>query len=91
MIHLLTCTQSHSHAFYSQYTYIQLRKLMQTILECCENPKSHHGSVYEKYTEKRYKRASLFVEAELHQGFQLPPVHRESGNGSNGLFSWRRK
>ena len=88
---MLTCDQGAAHIHYSQYTYAQLRRLMQTIIECCANPKYHHGAVYEKYTEKRYKRASLFVEAELQQGFQLPPVRRESANATTGVLSWRRK
>jgi G2/mitotic-specific cyclin 3/4 len=28
--------------------------------------------VFNKYSDKRYKRASAFVEAEIQRGFQLP-------------------
>jgi G2/mitotic-specific cyclin 3/4 len=45
--------------------------------------------VYEKYTEKRYKRASLYTESEISKGFQLPYDTRESGSWHNSLF--RRK
>ncbi|KAK3073917.1 hypothetical protein LTS18_014347, partial [Coniosporium uncinatum] len=60
---------SASHVHYSQYTYSQLRHLVATILECCDNPRKHHAAVYEKYSDKRYKRASVFVEGELSRGF----------------------
>lgn len=59
------------------------------MLECCENPQKHHPAVYEKYTDKRYKRASLFVAAEVAKGFQLPFAARDSLAGLSQ--SWRRK
>lgn len=80
---------SPAHVHYSGYTFSQLRHLLAVMLECCENPQKHHGAVYEKYAEKRYKRASLFVEAEMQKGFQLPPMSRESLPGYPQ--SWRRK
>ncbi|QIW94649.1 hypothetical protein AMS68_000167 [Peltaster fructicola] len=64
---------SMSHVGYSEYTYAQLRHLLNGIYECCENPHKHHLSVYEKYTDKRYKRASTFVEGEMLKGFSLHP------------------
>lgn len=42
------------------------------MLECCYNPRKHHLSIYEKYTDKRYKRASQYVEAEIANGFMIP-------------------
>lgn len=42
------------------------------LLECCENPQKHHQAVFDKYSDRRYKRASLFVEAEMAKGFALP-------------------
>jgi len=42
------------------------------LLECCEDPKKHHAAVYNKYCDKRYKRASAFVETEIQRGFMLP-------------------
>lgn len=42
------------------------------ILECCENPQKHHSAVYEKYADRRYKRASSFVKGEIEKGFKLP-------------------
>jgi hypothetical protein len=43
--------------------------------------------VYEKYTDKRYKRASIFVEAEVSKGFSLPFASRDSLASQ----TWRRK
>jgi hypothetical protein len=45
------------------------------IMECCENPQKHHAAVFEKYSDRRYKRASLFVQAEMARGFILPSLH----------------
>lgn len=50
-----------AHTFYSGYTAEQLAPLVQTLVECCENPKTHHNAVYKKYADRRYKRASLYV------------------------------
>nr|POF13931.1 g2/mitotic-specific cyclin-4 [Quercus suber] len=63
-----------AHVYYSNFTYAQLRPLIATILECCEDPCKHHGAVFDKYTDKRYKRASTFVAAEISKGYKLPPV-----------------
>ncbi|KAF2126753.1 hypothetical protein P153DRAFT_69139 [Dothidotthia symphoricarpi CBS 119687] len=78
---------SQSHVHYSGYTLSQIRQLISVILECCDNPQKHHAAVYEKYTDKRYKRASVFVETELSKGFSLPFVSRDSLAGQ----TWRRK
>ncbi|KAL9113120.1 MAG: hypothetical protein Q9227_002732 [Pyrenula ochraceoflavens] len=63
---------SQNHVFYSGYTFSQLYPLLQILLECCERPAKHHAAVFEKYCDKRYKRASLFVETEIRKGFVLP-------------------
>ncbi|KAI4934528.1 hypothetical protein J4E85_002385 [Alternaria conjuncta] len=78
---------SQAHVHYSGYTLTQLRHLISVILECCDNPQKHHAAVYEKYTDKRYKRASIFVEAEVSKGFSLPFVSRDSLASQ----TWRRK
>lgn len=67
--------QTPAHAYYSGYTWTQLRPLVSMMLECCENPQKHHGAVYEKYSDRRYKRASFFTQSELQKGFTLPPMH----------------
>ncbi|KAE8388657.1 cyclin-like protein [Aspergillus alliaceus] len=66
-----------AHVHYAGYTYSQLYPLISLMMECCEIPRKHHAAIYEKYTDKRFKRASLFVEAEMRKGFQLPEVTRE--------------
>ncbi|KAF9692739.1 hypothetical protein EKO04_009270 [Ascochyta lentis] len=78
---------SQAHVHYSGYTLSQLRQLVSCIMECCDNPQKHHAAVYEKYTDKRYKRASIFVETEIAKGFQLPFASRDSLAGQ----TWRRK
>lgn len=42
------------------------------MIECCEQPHLHHAAVFEKYTERRYKEASMLVQAALNAGFTLP-------------------
>ncbi|OJJ51202.1 hypothetical protein ASPZODRAFT_148528 [Penicilliopsis zonata CBS 506.65] len=73
-----------AHVHYSGYTYSQLFPLLSLMYECCENPRKHHAAIYEKYTDKRFKRASLFVEAEMRKGFRLPELHRESFSDRKG-------
>ncbi|KAI9775108.1 MAG: hypothetical protein M1835_005934 [Candelina submexicana] len=68
---------SPAHVYYSNYTFSQLRSLLVMMIECCESPQKHHSAVFDKYTDKRYKRASLFVEAEMIKGFQLPASSRQ--------------
>lgn len=46
--------------------------MLALLLECCEDPRKHHAAVYNKYCDKRYKRASAFVENEIQRGFRLP-------------------
>lgn len=72
---------SPAHVFYSGYTYTQLRQLLGAMLECCEDPQKHHSAVFDKYVDKRYKRASTFVAGEMQKGFQLPITTRGSSMG----------
>lgn len=44
------------------------------MVECCESPHTHHSAIYDKYTDKRFKRASQFAESEMKRGFQLLDV-----------------
>lgn len=67
-----------AHVHYSTYTYTQLRPLLNAMLECCEDPRKHHMAVYDKYTDKRFKRASTYVETEMQKGFTLPKFTRHS-------------
>ncbi|KAH6611069.1 g2 mitotic-specific cyclin-4 [Trichoderma cornu-damae] len=71
---------SKRHVHYSGYTWSQLKPLVTMMIECCENPLKHHGAVFEKYREKRFKEASVQVQHALDAGFTLPhhstPVRR---------------
>ncbi|KAK9369720.1 cyclin-like protein [Lipomyces kononenkoae] len=50
-----------AHVNYSGYTMAQLRPAINALIECCRNPKDHHRAVYEKYCDRKYKKAALFV------------------------------
>ena len=79
--------------YYSGHTYSQLRQVISVMLECCEDPHKHHAYVFEKYTDKRCKYASLFVEKEISKGFKLPPLARDSGVSARDSVSlpWKVK
>ncbi|KAK2009343.1 cyclin domain-containing protein [Colletotrichum eremochloae] len=64
-----------AHVHYSGYTWGQLRNLVTMILECCHSPHKHHLAVFEKYSDKRYKRAAEYVQTEISKGFTLPYRH----------------
>lgn len=53
--------QTADHTFYAGYTDKQLEPLVNTLVECCENPKEHHNAIYEKYADRKFKRASTYV------------------------------
>ncbi|KAL6721539.1 B-type cyclin [Lecanora helva] len=79
-----------AHVYYSNYTYSQLFSLVLLMVECCEDARKHHCAVYDKYTDKRYKRASHFAEAEMKSGFQVLPVN--SSIPSINIFDeWHRR
>lgn len=63
------------HVHYSGYTWAQIKPLVAMILECCRSPQKHHAAVYEKYSDRRFKKASTFVEEVLRKGFVLPFHH----------------
>lgn len=70
---------SMAHVYYSNYTYRQLHRVLKGIHSCCIAAQKHHNAVFEKYTDKRYKRASTFVLAEMEKGFQVPGLPINSG------------
>ncbi|KAL8916266.1 MAG: hypothetical protein Q9208_008621 [Pyrenodesmia sp. 3 TL-2023] len=72
---------STAHTYYSNYTYTQLYSLILLIVECCEDPRKHHAAIFDKYTDKRYKRASLFSETEMRRGFQIMDINSNSFSG----------
>lgn len=65
---------SPAHVYYSGYTWTQLHPLVSMMLECCESPHKHHQAVFDKYSDRRYKRASVFVQTEMSRGFKLPAL-----------------
>lgn len=56
------------------------------MVECCEDARKHHCAVFDKYTDKRYKRASQFCESEMRKGFQVMDI---SSNASAYFFDNR--
>ena len=79
---MLITSQSPAHTYYSNYTYSQLYNLVLMILECCEDPRKHHAAIFDKYTDKRYKRASIFAETEMHRGFRILEI------GTSSVSAW---
>ncbi len=71
---LLIPSQSPAHVYYANYTYSQLFNLILLMVECCEDARKHHCAIFDKYTDKRYKRASHFAESEMKRGFQIEDV-----------------
>ncbi|THV44095.1 hypothetical protein BGAL_0735g00010 [Botrytis galanthina] len=67
---------SPAHVYYSGYTWNQLKPLVALVIECCENARKHHAAVFEKYSDRRYKRASTYVEDQMIKGFQIPGINR---------------
>lgn len=65
------------------------------MLECCRNPEKHHAAVFEKYSDRRYKRASQFVKSTIEDKFKLPPSSpnfylpsRAITDGSDGFMPY---
>ncbi|KAI0452237.1 hypothetical protein F5B21DRAFT_483992 [Xylaria acuta] len=67
------------HVHYSGYTYDQLKPLVTMLLDCCRHARKHHSAVFEKYSDKRYRHASTYVEeAIIVRGYTLPFEQRLS-------------
>lgn len=69
------------HVHFSGYTWAQIKPLVAMIMECCQIAQKHHAAVYEKYTDRRFKKSSIYVQEELAKGFKLPfqnAIHRLS-------------
>lgn len=61
-----------SHVHYSGYTWAQIKPLVAMILECCLNADQHHRAIFAKYSDRRFKKSSIYVQEELAKGFRLP-------------------
>lgn len=55
------------------------------MIGCCEQPELHHGAVFEKYSEGRFKAASVTVQKALDAGFVLPN-HYEPVRASSRVY-----
>ncbi|RWA07096.1 hypothetical protein EKO27_g8008 [Xylaria grammica] len=75
------------HVHYSGYTYQQLKPLVAMLLDCCRHARKHHSAVFEKYSDKRYRHASTYVEEEIMRGYILPFERRVSMPFSVDLFN----
>ena len=62
---------SPAHMYYSNYTWDQLLQLLLVMEECIEFPAQHHSAVFSKYQDKRYKRASNFVQGKISSGWRV--------------------
>lgn len=82
-----------AHVYYSEYTFSQLQPLVSTMLACCDDPLKHHQAVFEKYGDRKFKRASFFVQSELDKGFMVPSIPRSSTTYEEGELEndWRSK
>lgn len=49
------------HIYYSGYTEEQLLAPVSAIIDCCRNPLDHHKAIFDKYCDRRFKKAALFV------------------------------
>ncbi|KAI0400572.1 hypothetical protein F4802DRAFT_584187 [Xylaria palmicola] len=76
-----------AHVHYSGYTRDQLKPLVTMLLDCCRHARKHHSAVFEKYSDKRYRHASTYVEEELMRGYTLPFEPRISMPFSVEFFS----
>lgn len=53
---------SQKHMYFSNYTEEQLYPGVLALREGIEDPLTHHKAVFEKYRERKYRRASTFVQ-----------------------------
>ncbi|ETS80125.1 hypothetical protein PFICI_07654 [Pestalotiopsis fici W106-1] len=74
------------HVHYSGYTFAQLQPMISMILECCTIAKKHHQAVFEKYSDKRYKRCAAYVESQLKSGFYLEAPPQSMVPAPNGRY-----
>lgn len=56
------------------------------MVECCVSPQRHHSAIFEKYSDRRYKRASSFVEKEMRHGFQVVDIATNSAATLIGFY-----
>lgn len=52
---------SDMHVYFSGYTEDQLKPVVDIMVESCREPLVHHKSIFQKYTDERFKWVSLHV------------------------------
>lgn len=57
-----------AHVYFSTYTEAQIQPAVQVLIsECLENGREKHGAIFDKYSDKKHKKVSLFVESYLNR------------------------
>lgn len=54
-----------AHIYYTGYTAEQLDPLYVIFVDCCLRYKTHHLSIFDKYSERRFRRSSIYVQEYL--------------------------
>ncbi len=75
--------QTPAHVHYSGYTLNQLKPLIKMMYECCQDPRKHHGAVYDKYASQKYKQASTYVEGKMASGITLSQLYAAAARPSS--------
>ncbi|KNC22232.1 hypothetical protein FF38_04554 [Lucilia cuprina] len=50
------------HIYFSNYTEDQLESGVKAVREALCDPATHHKAVFDKYAERKFRKASLFVQ-----------------------------
>ncbi|KAK3903324.1 cyclin-like protein [Staphylotrichum tortipilum] len=74
------------HVHYSGYTLSQLKPLVKMLFECCQNPRKHHGAVYDKYATPKYKHSSTYIEERMQSGVTLARLYAGAALPDNSSF-----
>lgn len=57
-----------AHVYFSTYTEAQIKPAVEVLIsECLDNGRERHGAIFDKYSDKKHKKVSLFVEAYLNK------------------------
>ncbi|GAV28548.1 hypothetical protein PMKS-002019 [Pichia membranifaciens] len=56
-----------AHVYYTGYTAEQLVPLAEILEECCISTETHHRTIFQKYSERRFKRSACYVQEYLHE------------------------
>ncbi|GMM44770.1 B-type cyclin [Pichia kluyveri] len=60
-----------AHVYYTGYTSEQLIPLAKVLEECCISAETHHKTIFQKYSERRYKRVACYVQQYLQEYYDL--------------------